>query len=59
MKTHTLWPMILRKQKIYCKDIENELKSDHNKIEWLNFVLFSGILKTVDVGQYLMTKDTE
>ena len=29
------WPMILHnRKKIYCKDIENELKSYHNKIEW-------------------------
>ena len=28
MKTHTyLWPMILHKKKIYCKDFENELKN--------------------------------
>ena len=26
-------------QKIHCKDIRNELKSYHNKIEWVNFVL--------------------
>ena len=37
---HTyLWPMIMRKKKIYCKDTKNELKSYHNNIEWLNFVL--------------------
>ena len=31
--------MILRKYKISSKDTRNELKSYHNKIEWLNFVL--------------------
>ena len=31
--------MILRKKKINCKDMENELKSYHNKTEWANFVL--------------------
>ena len=38
---HTyLWPVILHNQKkIYCKDIRNELKSYHNKMEWVNFVL--------------------
>ena len=30
-RTH-LWPMILRKKKIYCKDTKNELKGYHNKI---------------------------
>ena len=34
-----LWLMILHKKKIYCEDIENELKSYHNKTEWANFVL--------------------
>ena len=36
--TH-LWPMILRKKKVYCKDTKNELEGYHNKIVWLNFVL--------------------
>ena len=38
---HTyLWPMTLHNQKkICCKDVRNELKSNHNKIEWANFVL--------------------
>ena len=31
--------MILHKKLIYCKDIENELKSYHNKTDWANFVL--------------------
>ena len=37
---HTyLWPMTLHNQKnIFGKDIRNELKSYHNKIEWVNFV---------------------
>ena len=34
MKIHThLWPMILRKKKIYCKDTKNEYKGYHNKTE--------------------------
>ena len=33
-----LWLTILHK-KIYCEDIENELKSYHNKTEWANVVL--------------------
>ena len=37
-QTH-IWPMILHIKNFYCKGIENELKSYHNKIEWLNFVL--------------------
>ena len=51
--------MILHKKKNYCKDIENELKSCHDKTEWFNFALNAGFLTTVDVGQYFMTKDTE
>ena len=31
--------MILHIKKIYCKDIENELKSYHNKTDWANFVV--------------------
>ena len=39
MKRHThLWPMILRKKKIHCKNTKNELKSYHNKTNWANFV---------------------
>ena len=34
-----LWLTILHKKKIYCEDIENELKSYHNKTEWANVVL--------------------
>ena len=30
--------MILHKKNIYCKDIENKLKSYHNKTNWVNFV---------------------
>ena len=51
--------MILRKKKIYCKDIENELKSYHNKDRLSKFCTDAGFLTTVDVGQYFMTKDTE
>ena len=40
IKTHIpLTDEILHNQKIYCKDIENELKSYHNKTDWVNFVL--------------------
>ena len=31
------WPVLTKI--FYCKDIENELKSYHNKIEWVKFVL--------------------
>ena len=31
--------MILHIKNFYCKDMENELKSYHNKTEWLNSVL--------------------
>ena len=31
--------MILHKKNFLCKDVENQLKSYHNKIEWVNFVL--------------------
>ena len=53
--------MILHNQKkIYCKDIENELKSYHNKINFVSkFWTDAGFLTTVEVGQYFMTKDTE
>ena len=40
LKTKTyFWMMILHKKHIYCKNIENELKSYHNKTDWANFVL--------------------
>ena len=39
-----LCPMILdNKKKIQCKDIRNELKSYHNKKEWVHFVLMHRI----------------
>ena len=34
------WLMIMHKQKIYCGDLENELKSYHDTIEWVNSVLY-------------------
>ena len=51
--------MILHKKKIYCKDIRNELKSDHNKNIVIQFCIDAGFLTTVEVGQYFMTKDIE
>ena len=53
--------MILHnKRKIYCKDVRNELKRYHNKIEYKrNFCTDAGFLTTVEVRQYFMTKDTE
>ena len=58
---HTyLWPMILHnKEKIYCKDIRNELKSYHNKIEWVNFVLMQDSWSQLKSDSIVMTKDTE
>ena len=34
-----LWMVILHMKKIYCTDIENELKNYHNKAKWANSVL--------------------
>ena len=54
---HTyLWPMILHKKKIYCKDTRNKLKSYRNKTEWFNFCIDAGFLTTVDVGTVLHDK---
>ena len=36
---HTFWMMILHKKNFSCKDFETELKSNHNKTDWANFVL--------------------
>ena len=36
---HTFECMILHMKNIQCKDIENELKSYHNKTDWANFVV--------------------
>ena len=38
-QSHPLFAPANLLKKIYCKDIRNELKSNHNKTEWLNFVL--------------------
>ena len=36
---HTcLWIVMILLTKIYCKDVRNELKRYHNKIDWANFV---------------------
>ena len=48
--------MILRKKKIYCKDIKNEL-SQQNRV--IKFCTDAGFLTTVEVGQHFMTKDIE
>ena len=53
-----LRPKILHKN-VYCKSTKNEWKGSHNKIVWLKFCTDAGFLTTVDVGQYLMTMDTE
>ena len=56
--------MILHKKHIYCKDMENEQKSYHNKTEsqqdrLSKFCTDAGYLTTVEVAQYFLTKDTE
>ena len=32
-------PLMILRKNIFCKDMENELKSFHNKTDWANFVL--------------------
>ena len=39
IKTNILLTDDPAQEEVYCKDTRNELKSYHNKIEWLNFVL--------------------
>ena len=42
----------------YCNDMENELKSYHNKNRLSKFCMDAGFLNVVEIGQYFMTKDT-
>ena len=43
----------------YCNNMENELKSCHNKTDKLSkFCTDAGFLNVVEIGQYFMTKDT-
>ena len=52
------WIVITQRIKIFhCNNMENELKSCHNKTNWVNFCMNAGSLNVVN-GQYFMTKDT-
>ena len=42
----------------YCSNLENELRSYHNEIHWVNFSMDAGFLNVVENRQYFMTKDT-
>ena len=44
---------------IYCKSAKNEPIGSHNKMDWWRFVLMQDSWRTVEVGQYFMTKDTD
>ena len=44
---------------MYCKSTKNEWKGSHNKIDVIKICTVAGFLKTVEVGQYCMTKDTD
>ena len=44
-------------KKIYCKSTKNEWKGSHHD-RVINICSDAGLLKTVEVGQYFMTKDT-
>ena len=43
----------------YCNNMENELKSYHNKTKLSKFCIGAGFLNVVEIGQYFVTKDTE
>ena len=45
-------------EKFYCNNMKNELRSCHNKINWVNFCMDAGFLSVVEIGQNFMTKDT-
>ena len=42
----------------YSNNMENELKSYHNKIDWVSFCMDAGFLNIVVIEQYFMAKDT-
>ena len=41
----------------YCNNMENELRSCHNKTKLSKFCIDAGFLNVVGIGQYFMTKD--
>ena len=54
-----LWIVMTQRIKIfYCNKMENELRSCHNKINLSKFFMDAGFLSVVEIGQYIMTKDT-
>ena len=50
--------MTQRIKLFYCSNMENELKSYHNKTNLSKFCMDAGFLNVVEIGQYFMTKDT-
>ena len=50
--------MILNKKNINCKDIENELKSYHNKTGWANFVWMQDFWMLLKSDSTSWQKDT-
>ena len=59
-KQKFLWRVMIQQTRIfYFNNVENELRSYHNKIDWVSkFCMDARLLNVVEIGQYFMTEDT-